>query len=49
MLALLAQQQIDSLVPSQVPALHEGGASTEVEDRPRGVHEITRRLDRQTR
>ncbi len=48
MLPLLGQQQIDGLVPSQVPALHEHGSSTEVEDRPRGVREITRRLDRQT-
>ena len=49
MLPLLAQQQIDGLVPSKVPALHERSASTEVEDRPRGVREITRGLDRQTR
>ena len=49
MLPLLAQQQIDGLVPGQVPALHERGASAEVEDRPRGVREITRGLDRQTR
>ena len=49
MLPLPAQQQIDGLVPGQVPALHERGASAEVEDRPRGVREITRGLDRQTR
>ena len=49
MLPLLAEKQIDGFVPGQVPALHERGASTEVEDRPRGLREITRGLDWQTR
>ena len=48
MLPLLGQQQIDGLVPIEVPALHESGLRTEVEDRPCGVREITRSLDRQT-
>lgn len=48
MLSLLRQQQIDGLVSSQVPTLHESCASTEVEDRPCGIRQITRSLDRQT-
>ena len=48
MLPILGQQQIDDLFPGEVPALHESGASTEVEDRPCGIGEITRSLDRQT-
>ncbi len=48
MLPLLGQQEIDDLVPREVPALHESGVSTEVEDRPCGKREITRSLYRYT-